>query len=494
MSYLELLRSSLRQVRAEHQDSTPEVWIQPNPDPGSDDTPMPLCCDIMCADVDGKPQMVCVTEGTGEMLEGPLVGRLKVGDCDAKVFPIIWDTCHVWFHDPQFDIASLDPWRAKWLNVNRTADPNDEDGLTCGAHYLSKPTPEGGGLLFEVDLGSAPTDALVELLTTIANAGATQIELGRSDGSDLDPKVVAELEGNDITQPRLTELVAQLLRAVPGVRQVQIVDAEQIAVSDKADGPADRQLYTANLYRRLQRVGREARVHEVWRFVRAHREGFEHDGAHDLDQLRPAIKDNEFFANPSVVKLNIPRRHLAGDLWVCPVWDMPNGMKFVTASEPAKYELSTKDFHARAIENFIKHRPEVEFAEHGPLFVARTGDCYDASLLLDDRFIDEATSKVRGDLLACVPSRDIVLICGSEPPENIETLQKVAAGIGDGGDHLITETVLRRRHDRWEVERLDQRVGVEFQMRTRGPEGQLHPQDVRAPARPVRKRPWWRFW
>jgi uncharacterized protein YtpQ (UPF0354 family) len=226
----------------------------------------------------------------------------------------------------------------------------------------------------------------------------------------------------------------------------------------------------------LQRTPPEARAREVWRFVRSQREAMhEPEGAADLSQLRPLIKDDRFFAD---VRARVPKmppivsRRLAADLSVCCVWDAPNGMRFTTEPEIGPYGLSAEQVHERAVKNYLAERPEVDWSKHGRLLVARTADCYDASLLLDDAFWEEVAAKVEGEIVACVPARDMVLIGGLTKAGTVAEMRAAARKVSEGRDHLISETILVRRGGRWEA----------------------YWAEGTPEADQGGKRPWWRFW
>lgn len=448
--YLTRYRAAIRKCRQTESHCHPEVWVQPNSAPGSEETPDPLCIDILCGERD-NPKVFAVMGG--EAPEGAKVGTMQIGGARLTVFPIAWEMCVVWFARAidAPDWSALASWKSKWMDRNKGACPGDEDELCNVAHYLGKPVSEGGGFLFEVDFGSAPLDALMEMLDVLVGMGAREIELGRSDGSHLDPQILAEIEQTDIPLPRFTELIARLLEQEPHVTRAVVQSEEQIEVT-MVDCDHPTQMFTPNLHARLGRVGREARAKEVARFIRGQREMHTDSPVNDLSQLRPVIKDDRFMNNVSELgkgKLSLLARRLVADLWVCCVWDTPNGMRFVTPDEAGQYGFTEEQMHARALQNFVKERAAVEFVNHPPLLVLRTGDCYDASLLLDDALWEQAAKKVSGIPLACVPSRDTLLVVGADTPGALQALKDAAGRIEAGGDHLISSTILQRRDAAW---------------------------------------------
>ncbi len=486
--YVDLYRSTLRKLREEHDDCMPEIWVRPSPESGSEQSPPEaLCIDIVCGER-GEPQAIHVA--CSEPPEGSLAGVIRVGSVDVPVFPLAWEACVVWARLASPDWSAIEPWRKKWLDADRGADPSDEDGLSGVVHYFASPVAEGGGYLLELDLGSAPVEALTEFLDALAAMGAAEIEVGRSDGSHLVRAIVEQIESPTLSQPQLTDLFASLLRPLPEITQANVVGIDEIEVKGIKDS-SDHKVYTGNLYQRLMRVGREARVKEVYRYLRGQRETMVGTTTGDLSQLRPVIKDDRFFqmlGRAGKDMKPLVARRLVADIWVCCVWDMPNGMRFATADEPQQYQLSSDDVHARAVANYLKDRREVEFAEHGPLLVARTGDCYDATLLLDDVFWTETAKRIDGDPLVCVPARDIVLITGSSTRGGVQAMREVARKISAGGDHLITESILKRMNGKWEV--------LEREAAASGVRPQRPQPAASEPAgeNPPKRRAWWRFW
>src|SRR6185295_12199475 len=93
-TYLKAFRNALRSHRAEDPTTTAEVWIRPNPDPDTGETPMPLCADIMGGANDKQPSMMLVSNG--EPPEGALVGTMRIGHAEVKVYPVTWEVMILW--------------------------------------------------------------------------------------------------------------------------------------------------------------------------------------------------------------------------------------------------------------------------------------------------------------------------------------------------------------------------------------------------------------
>ena len=86
----------------------------------------------------------------------------------------------------------------------------------------------------------------------------------------------------------------------------------------------------------------------------------------------------------------------------------------------------------------------------GPVFMLVGDGNYDSSLLLLDKLWDEQAGSVRGDLVAAVPSRSVLLFTGSASPDGVGQLRKAVDEIFTTGDHVVSKALLIRRNGRWE--------------------------------------------
>jgi uncharacterized protein YtpQ (UPF0354 family) len=457
-----------------------------------------LCADVLAGE-ESKPGIIMVMN---EPPEGGLVGTLRSGGVEVAVYPFAWEACRFHFRLARPEWAPLEAWFSKWSErreegANWEADEPEEPGELGGVvHFMSRPAREGRGYLLELDFGSAPVEAFMELVAVLEKSGATEVQVGTSDGSELDPKLAEKLRAPELSPAGLMEVVASMLGEVEEVERVEIA-SEMTLVIHRRDGVEASQANLWNLWRRCQRLPPEARAKEVLGAVRVHLEALApEDERPDLAQLRPVIKDQAFVDYVrQQMKSDTPMawRHLVGDLWVLYVWDSASGMRFLKSEEPAEYGLNPEQADARAIENYLRYRNPVEMEDSGAggaVTVARTGDSYDATLLLDEKFWAQTQEKMGGTLLACVPVRDTVLFTSSVRGGGEEELKRLAKQLMEGGDHLISETILRWKGGQWEVHQ-----GMKTEMMEAPPPAPAPVQQREVAAKKAAPpRPWWKFW
>jgi uncharacterized protein YtpQ (UPF0354 family) len=77
------------------------------------------------------------------------------------------------------------------------------------------------------------------------------------------------------------------------------------------------------------------------------------------------------------------------------------------------------------------------------------GADYVASLLLFDDVWAEIQETTAGDIVAAVPSRDVLLFTDSTSKEGIEELRASITRITNSGGYLVSSTMFRRTIEGW---------------------------------------------
>lgn len=118
--------------------------------------------------------------------DADIAGYFELADLDPTwVSPFAWNALDVQFRLDQ-DWPNFKPlrnWYLEWC----LPKPGRKGQLVRGiVHSLSGPTPSAGGWIMSLDLGTAPPDAVLELLTTLADIGANKVSLGACVSVDAD--------------------------------------------------------------------------------------------------------------------------------------------------------------------------------------------------------------------------------------------------------------------------------------------------------------------
>jgi uncharacterized protein YtpQ (UPF0354 family) len=75
---------------------------------------------------------------------------------------------------------------------------------------------------------------------------------------------------------------------------------------------------------------------------------------------------------------------------------------------------------------------------------------YESSLLLAENLWDDQAKAVQGEIVAAVPSRDVLLFTGSASTEGLRELRAAVANLHANGSRAISATLIVRRNGLWE--------------------------------------------
>jgi len=163
------------------------------------------------------------------------------------------------------------------------------------------------------------------------------------------------------------------------------------------------------------------------------------------------IKDQEYVAAFGDLKDPAVREHLVADLWIVYALDLPKLTKSLGESKMKELKIAPEELRSLALTNLRNILPETEQHGDGPWYMLTAGGDYTASLLLFDDLWSELQESVEGDIVVAVPARDVVFFTGSGSQQGIEMVRHKAREIVEGGDHVISQTLLRRSLGKWSV-------------------------------------------
>ncbi|HET9365151.1 MAG TPA: DUF1444 family protein [Candidatus Angelobacter sp.] len=199
----------------------------------------------------------------------------------------------------------------------------------------------------------------------------------------------------------------------------------------------------------------DVRLEQVERFIRVlTASGNKPEALPDRNSIVAVIKNEEYLnvsRNKTTGELPFVNEYLVGDLWVVFAVDMPDAIKTLSKTEAIRMKLDLSELKPLAIKNLKRILPPIQKHEGGLISMLTAGGDYVASLILFDDLWEELQATVDGNIIAAIPSRDVLLFTGSNSKEGItrmrSTIEKI---IGDGG-YLISNVMLRRTLKRWDV-------------------------------------------
>ena len=133
---------------------------------------------------DGAAQAIMVVRGPeADFL--PLAWEYDDG-FQLALGPFTWDEARlVVFGLPAgADLTPLVRWFEEWADLKDEEEPDAEHGLRLLAHHVQRvedPRIPEGTAVFELDMGTAPADALTDFIDLLSQLGATTVVVGNYD-------------------------------------------------------------------------------------------------------------------------------------------------------------------------------------------------------------------------------------------------------------------------------------------------------------------------
>jgi uncharacterized protein YtpQ (UPF0354 family) len=173
-------------------------------------------------------------------------------------------------------------------------------------------------------------------------------------------------------------------------------------------------------------------------------------------QILPVVKDRQFLNNVRPVAegaaSKVPVHEALNDeLFVFYVQDTPTSMRYLHEDELTAVGFNAEVRRAKALENLRSQLPEVSLRGGNGIYMLTAGGIYEASLLLSDRIWTNENLRVHGELIVAVPSRDLVVITGSEDAENLKKVREIVKETSAAGSYLISERLFVRREGGWVI-------------------------------------------
>jgi hypothetical protein len=297
------------------------------------------------------------------------------------------------------------------------------------------------GAMFEVAAGSnavGPTDfGDSKMNSWIRSRKAPDVDTCNEE-STLDKLLAANR-----SQEEFVLLYCRLIQDRLPDRQLTLEEPTVVLV--EAGKSARFRIYLGNLWLQLQGTP-DGRRELVERHLRVTASMAQPRSAIERRQIVPIIKDATYMKMGGSTVL---AEHLAADLWVVFAVDREDWTENLNSEQIEPLGLEKASLHDIAVENLKMILPEIECHGEGPWFLVTAGGDYVASILLLDRVWEQLADRVDGDIVAAVPSRDVLLFTGARSTDGLVALREKAMEVSKGGDHTITDTLLRRCEGKW---------------------------------------------
>jgi len=184
------------------------------------------------------------------------------------------------------------------------------------------------------------------------------------------------------------------------------------------------------------------------------------DFALSKSKIFPVIKDVNYVNQVGEVMKNkgnedapqLVMEQLNSYLYVLYVFDTETSMRFMTTKDLAELKLKQAELRALAKNNLKAAIPNLRL-DGDPAFLSMliADGVYEASFLLFDGIWTKEKFPVKGDIVVYVPSRDAVLITGSNDKEGLERIRNIIYAPDAQWPYMISEQGFIRKENQWQV-------------------------------------------
>jgi len=290
-------------------------------------------------------------------------------------------------------------------------------------------------------------------------ASALLLTLGCSKDSDTATKANASKATSNLA----TRIVKRLEKAQPEIK-FRIVDSSTIeyTLGDGSDATGKMSLDNLLLKCEQDKENCDANVEG---FATAMLESFNvEEQVVSKDDLRAVLKDKLYLDATAEAMLKAPAdmreenaivtRPFGGDLSIVYVVDSANSMRLVSQGLLKELSINEAELHRIAIENMSKAfggpLPTEQPVADSTLRTITLEDSYAAArLLLTPQWADVA-AEFKGDVVAAVPARDMLMYCDGSAPEDVQAMTTLATKIAGEWAYPLSAQLFRFTGTSWE--------------------------------------------
>jgi uncharacterized protein YtpQ (UPF0354 family) len=179
-----------------------------------------------------------------------------------------------------------------------------------------------------------------------------------------------------------------------------------------------------------------------------------------IENIFPVIKDHEYIRQITELmkrkkeegKFPFFYEQLNEVLYILYAFDTPTSIRYMPKEDIAKLGVKVSELKEISKANLKKTIPTVKIqGDPSSVSMIVADGTYEASFLLFDDLWTKERFPVKGEIVVYVPSRDTVLITGSEDIEGLEKVRSIVRNPENKWSHIVAEVGFIRLDNKWEV-------------------------------------------
>jgi len=173
----------------------------------------------------------------------------------------------------------------------------------------------------------------------------------------------------------------------------------------------------------------------------------------DIERILPIIKDQRFIddlkeINPDF-ELNHVYENYNSELFIFYAHDTEHTINYLTKEDLGTVDISFENLREKSISNLSETLSIEKHGDDGN-FMLVAGGSYEASAILLDIWNKE-NFPVDGNIVIGIPSRDLLVITGSNDSKNLHKMFDLIENINQTGDHIVSNKLFEFKEGMFEV-------------------------------------------
>jgi uncharacterized protein YtpQ (UPF0354 family) len=257
-------------------------------------------------------------------------------------------------------------------------------------------------------------------------------------------------KSNVVSPAQFTHEFAEALRqAKPDLKIAAVRDLElSITTSDGRPSTS----FLNNAYD-LYKQNPQAKADVINRFVASGLETIDGiRGGVDRTHIVPVIKDRPWLAETRQTLLSRGAKELpeqlyedfSPDLVILYAEDSPKNIRYLGPRDLELAKIDRKGLRTLACGNLMRLLPKIERHGSNGLYMITAGGDYEASLLLLDTIWTDIQKDVQGEVVVAIPTRDLLLVTGSQSPQGLEKMKQAVQRASNGSYRLTPKLFVHR--------------------------------------------------
>lgn len=175
----------------------------------------------------------------------------------------------------------------------------------------------------------------------------------------------------------------------------------------------------------------------------------------DKANIFPVIKDSGYINHITELmsedgELPFFYEKLNNVLYILYAIDTPSSIKFMPKEDIANLDVKEEELRNLSMSNLMNAIESLQIkGDPSTISMVVADGTYEASFLIYDALWTKETFPVKGDIVVYVPSRDVVIVTGSEDADSLATVKGIVHNPENKWSHAVTNIGFIRKENKW---------------------------------------------